>query len=139
MLSGLPGAGKDRWIGTSKSAAPVISLDALREQLGVDPSEPQGQVVAAARQRARTLLRAGEDFVWNATNLSRLQRRPLLDLVDAYGARARIVYLETDADEWERRNRCRRDPVPTRVLEHLLFRWQVPDLTEVARLEYLSN
>jgi predicted kinase len=49
----------------------VISLDDIRRELDVDPADDQSAVVAAAYDRAKGLLRRGEPFVWNATNVSR--------------------------------------------------------------------
>ena len=71
VLSGLPGAGKDTWIAANRADHPVVSLDALRAELGVDPAGDQRAVVDAAYQRAREHLRARRSFVWNATNISR--------------------------------------------------------------------
>ena len=71
VLSGLPGAGKDTWIAANRPGEPVVSLDAVRAELGVDPAGDQRAVVDAAYQRAREHLRAGRSFVWNATNISR--------------------------------------------------------------------
>ena len=43
----------------------------------------QGAVVQAAREKARAFLRAGEDFVSNATNVSREIRTQVIDLLAA--------------------------------------------------------
>ena len=37
VMSGLPGAGKDHWVREGLPDWPVISLDALRGELGIDP------------------------------------------------------------------------------------------------------
>lgn len=59
LMSGLPGAGKDRWVAENANGLPVVSLDRLRAELSVDPEDAQGAVVAAARDEARAHLRAG--------------------------------------------------------------------------------
>ncbi len=130
LLSGLPGAGKDHWLACEGAHLPVVSLDALRRQLGAAPTGKQGAVVQAARQRARELLREGQDFAWNATSLSRDMRQRCIDLFADYRARVRIVYVEVP---WERllvQNKQRRDALPQAAIERLLRRWQVPDLRE---------
>ncbi len=130
LLSGLPGAGKDYWARTTLPDVPQISLDEVREELGVEPTDEQGGVLQQARLRAREHLRRKERFVWNATNLSRLVRRECIRLCAAYEARIRIVYLEVEEAELHRRNQQRPRPVPRRVMERMLERWEVPDRTE---------
>jgi predicted kinase len=130
LTSGLPACGKDTWLATHAPDLPVVSLDALRAELDVDPEDPQGTVVQTARERAREHLRAGRPFAWNATNLSRRRRSPLIDLCADYGAAVRIVYLETNPKEQRRRNRAREHPVPERVVTAMLRQWEVPTRSE---------
>ena len=66
----------------------------------------------------------------NATNVSRDMRARGIDLVAQYGARVRIVYVEAPAARLYEQNRDRAHPVPEAILERLLDRWEVPDLTE---------
>ena len=139
VMSGLPGAGKDAWIARNAGDLPVVSLDGLREELHVDPADPQGVIVHAARERAREHLRAGTSFVWNATNLSRNVRGQCVRLAADYGARVRIVYVEAPKDRLFAQNRARSRPVPARVIEALLDRWEVPDLTEAHAVEIVLS
>jgi predicted kinase len=136
VISGLPGAGKDTWISDHMPGVPVVSLDALRAELDVEATGSQGRVVQAARERAREFLRRHEDFVWNATNLSRDLRAQLIDLLTAYRAQVRIVYVETSPDALFRQNRERSNPVPAAAIERMLDRWQVPSPIEAQEVEY---
>jgi predicted kinase len=113
----------------------VISLDRLRDDLGVDPSSTQGPVVAEARERARVLLRSRTPFVWNATNLGYDRRRGIIDLCADYKTKVSIVYLEAPEAELERRNAARERPVPRAALERMLDHWQPPDSTECHNLD----
>ncbi|MFO0810174.1 MAG: AAA family ATPase [Gemmataceae bacterium] len=139
LMSGLPAAGKDHWLRAHGPGWPVVSLDDLRDELAVDPADDQGEVVTAARDRARAYLRAGEPFVWNATNLSRQLRGIVLRLCADYRARVRIVYRETTAERLRARNRARSRPVPERVIARLLERWEMPDVTEAHAVEYVVD
>ena len=136
VISGLPGAGKDTWISEHMPGVSVVSLDALRIELEEEATGSQGRVVQAARERARQFLRRHEDFVWNATNLSRDLRAQLIDLVTAYRAQVRIVYVEASPDALFRQNRDRSNPVPAAAIERMLDRWQVPSPIEAQEVEY---
>ena len=137
VTSGLPGAGKDHWLRERRPDLPVVSLDALRAELGVEPEDPQGGVVRAARERAREHLRRGEPFAWNGTNVSRRTREGCIGLLADYRARVRIVYVEAPEERLRQQNRGRRSPVPDDVIDRLLDRWEVPDLTEAHRVEWI--
>lgn len=141
LLSGLPGTGKDTWAARHLPERPVVSLDAIRTELGVGPGEGQGRVIAAAREQARTHLRAARPFVWSATNLSRMVRGQVIDLAAAYGARVRIVAVEASPAELEARDR-RRTPaerVPAGARERMLRRWEAPEPDECHRLERVGT
>jgi predicted kinase len=136
LMSGLPGSGKDRWIKNNLPDWPVISLDALRDELDIDPGDTQGAVVQRARELARDYLRRGQSFVWNATNLSGQLRRECVRLFADYGARIRIAYLEVPERVLYDQNHRRAAPVPPAVIERLLGRWEVPDRTEAHQVDW---
>lgn len=137
VMSGLPGAGKDRWVSTHCKDLPVVSLDRLRADLKVDPEDEQGSVVQAAREEAREHLRAGRSFVWNATNVSRRVRAICTRLFADYDARIRMVYVEVPEATLRAQNRARKKPVPERVIDALLDKWEVPDLSEAHVVEHV--
>lgn len=139
VMSGLPGAGKDHWIKTQGPAWPVISLDALRAEMKIKPTDNQGIVIARARDLAREHLRRKQNFIWNATNLSRQMRERCLSLCAAYNARIRIVYLETPEKNLWIQNKERQASVPTSVIHRLLSRWEVPDLTEAHEVQLICT
>jgi putative nucleotidyltransferase with HDIG domain len=139
ILAGLPGAGKDTWLQAHGPDQPVVALDAIRLEQDIDPAANQGAVVSAAKAQARVLLRRRQPFTWNATNLTRRLRDPLIDLVLAYGARAQIVYLDAPLERVLQRNLQRATPVPETVIRRLAARAEPPDLTEAHTLSIIAS
>lgn len=139
MLSGLPASGKDTWLAANADDALVVSLDAMRAELGIAPDDVQGPVLMAARERAKTALRAHRPLIWNATNLGRDRRRALIDLFADYRAKVSMVYCETSPAEALRRNRERPSPVPDRSIARMLDHWEPPDLTEAHALQVVAT
>jgi len=134
VMSGLPGSGKDTWIGRNRPDLPVVSLDALREETGTSATDNQGRIVQAAFERAREHLRARHDFVWNATNVTRQTRKKVLRLLRDYGARIEIVYLEPPADRLLSQNTSREAVVPTDVILRLVDKLEPPGDWEAHRI-----
>ena len=130
MVSGLPGTGKDTWIASNYPELPVISLDDIRKELHILPTDPQTVVVNTSRDRARQLLRRKQPFVWNATNLTPQVRQHQLQLFADYGASTEIRYLETTWEEQLRRNNRRSDAVPEAAICSMLERLTPPGLYE---------
>ncbi len=134
LLSGLPGVGKDTF--ASQTGLPVVSLDAVRTEMRISPTDGQEPVIARARDHARDFLRRGASFVWNATNLSREMRARPLALAHDYNARVRIVYIEAPCAVLAERNRQRKianhgaAAIPDAARERMLRRWEIPDETE---------
>jgi len=137
LMAGLPGVGKDTWVRQHLGNLPMISLDEIRKELKVTPQQNQGKVVQLAQLRARELLRRQAPFVWNATNILRMRRQELVNMIAAYGGRARITYLDASFEEVMRRNRQRQDRVPDEVINDFMYRMETPDLTEAQAVEWI--
>jgi putative nucleotidyltransferase with HDIG domain len=139
MMSGLPGAGKDTWLSTQRPELPVVSLDEVRGDLGLEPTEDEGRVAQTARERCREHLRAGRSFAFNATNLLRQTRRRWLDLFADYGARVEIVYIEPALSTILGQNKGRDRRVPERVIRQFADRCEPPTLAEAHGLRMLAG
>lgn len=137
MLSGLPGTGKDTWIAKNCSGMPVISLDDIRRELKISPTENQGHVAEEAKRRMREYLRRREPFVWNATNLTSETRHRTLDIIHLYKAWTRIVYLETELNENLSRNAGREGSVPEDVIYKLIGKMAPPTPSEAREVRWL--
>ncbi|NJL66801.1 MAG: AAA family ATPase [Microcoleus sp. SM1_3_4] len=137
LMSGLPGSGKDYWIRENLPHLPVISLDALRQEMKIPPDETPGSVIVAAKSRAREYMNSGHSFVWNATNTTKQMRQQLINFFASYRSRIRIVYLEVPIAEILKRNRSRAAAVPEAVIQKLLDRLDIPDITEAHQVEWI--
>lgn len=139
VMSGLPGAGKDTWISRNRPDVPVVSLDALRDELGQPATGNQGRVIQAAYEAARDHLRNGRDFVWNATNISAQLRAKPLKLLRDYGAHVEIVYLEPEPAKLYSQNRARAAIVPDAVINTLLRKLEPPGSWEAHRVTFAAK
>ena len=137
VMSGLPGSGKDHWLKYDGPDWPIVSLDQIRQELQIAPEDSQGAVVNHAKERAREHLRAGDSFVWNATNTTKPLRQQVIRFMRDYDARVRVVYVESEWSDILRRNQARTEPVPKSVLERLASKLDVPDVTEAHQVDYV--
>lgn len=136
LMSGLPGVGKDTWLATHRPALPVVSLDSIRAELEVEATDNQGQVIQAAREHCREHLRAGRDFAFNATSITRQLRQRWIDLFADYSARVEVVYLEPPLKSILAQNKQRPRPVPENVILALLEKLEPPTLAEAHSLVF---
>lgn len=133
MLSGMPASGKSTW--AAEQELPVVSYDDLRAELGLKHGQGTGTIVHAADDRMREHLRAQQPFIINATHLSRQMRRKTLELLQAYGARVRVVYFEASREELLARNRARDTTLTNDKLLSMAQRWEMPGLDEVETVD----
>ncbi|WP_316843031.1 AAA family ATPase [Pedobacter gandavensis] len=138
LMSGLPGAGKDTHIRAHYRDWPVISLDQIRTERGVAPTDKagNGRVIQEAKEQARIYLRKQESFVWNATNTTSQMRSQLIDLFNTYKAKTSIVYIEVPYQHLQGQNKSRDAVVPIGVLNKLVRKLEVPALWEAHKVAY---
>lgn len=132
MMSGLPGAGKDTYVRQHYRHLPVISLDNIRQEMKIKPTDKSGNgvVIQAAKEQARVYLRNRQSFVWNATNITRQMREQLISLFTTYNAAVTIVYVEVPAATLLQQNRQREAVVPLAAMERLITKLEVPTIIE---------
>jgi putative nucleotidyltransferase with HDIG domain len=132
VMSGLPGMGKDNYIQTHYKDRPMVSLDGLRRLHKLKPEDKSanGWIAQQAKEQARIHLRAKQNFVWNATNITLQMRSQLIDLLTSYKARVKLVYVEQPYKVWQRQNADRLAMVPKNVLDKLLYKLEIPKLSE---------
>lgn len=135
MLSGLPAAGKDTM--AAKLGLPVVSFDDNMAQLGFSHGDKgSGTAIHLTIDQAKQLLRQKAPFIWNATHLSELMRKKTLDLLYAYNADVEIVYLESPEHVIHDRNSKRDSTLTNNAITKMLFKWEVPALTEAHDVRY---
>lgn len=130
MLCGLPGSGKDTWLSRNQSELPVVSLDDIRGELDVEPTDNQGEVVQLARERCREFLRSKTSFAFNATNILKQTRGRWIDLFADYNARIELVYVEPPFARLLQQNKRRDNPVPEQVIRKLAAKCEPPTWLE---------
>ncbi|HVI46473.1 MAG TPA: AAA family ATPase [Chitinophaga sp.] len=140
LMSGLPGAGKDTYTRKHCAGLPVVSLDNIRKEMKIDPTDKSGNgtVIQIAKERARSFLRVQQSFVWNATNITKQMREQVISLFLEYGAWIKIVYVEAPVAKLLQQNRQREEVVPAVVMERLISKLEVPVITEAHEVEYLG-
>lgn len=136
VLSGLPASGKDTWVAKHAPQLAVVSFDDAKAELGLRHGENDGMAAHHAIDKAKALLRRQAPFVWNATHLSDQMRSKTLDLLYAYNAQVRLVYLEAAHDVVFARNQKRDSTLSNKDLASMLHRWEVPLPWEAHAVDY---
>ena len=136
VLSGLPASGKDSWVARHARGLEVVSFDDAKAELGLKHGENDGLAAHRAVDKAKALLRHHAPFVWNATHLIEQMRGKTLDLLYAYEANVRLVYLEVPCATLFKRNAARETTLKQRDLERMLHRWEVPLPWEAHEVRY---
>ena len=136
VLSGLPASGKDSWVARHAASLDVVSFDDAKAELGLRHGENDGLAAHRAVDKAKSLLRRKAPFVWNATHLSEQMRTKTLDLLYAYDANVRLVYLEVPSAVLFQRNGKRETTLTQKDLERMLHRWEVPLPWEAHEVRY---
>jgi len=141
IMSGLPGMGKDTYVQKNYKDFHIISLDEIRKANKLKPEDTaaNGWVAQQAKEQAKVYLRNKQNFVWNATNITLQMRTQLIDLFASYGAYTKIVYIEKPYKIWHTQNTNREEMVPKQVLQKMLYKMEIPTLTEAYEVEYIID
>lgn len=139
LVCGLPGSGKDTFIKTHLNDLPCVSLDDIRTLMGMKHEDNQGIIRQTAIEEAKSYLRAGKDFVWNAVNVSDLNRGKVTRLLREYNARIRIIYIEVDPKKLHTQNSSRNAAVPVQAIEKLAKKMSPPTPLEGHEIQWYFN
>lgn len=132
MMSAIPGSGKDTYIKKNLEDWSVVSLDAIRVELGIKPTDKKanGTVIQLAKERAKEFMRKKQNFIWNATNITSQLRSQLIDLFISYGGKVTIIYIEVPYKTLVSQNASREAAVPQNVIERMIKKLEPPILDE---------
>ncbi|MBT32437.1 MAG: poly(A) polymerase [Thalassobius sp.] len=138
VMSALPGSGKDTYVNQNLKGLPVLSLDEIRREYNIDPTDKKknGEVIQIGKERAKEYMRARKSFVFNATNLTTDRRGKWISLFAEYGGRIKIIYVEVPYKQLLSQNHNRKYKVPEKVIEKMLNGLEIPTPREAHELRF---
>lgn len=139
MLSGLPGVGKDTYIRKYLKDYKIVSLDDIRRELKISPTDSKGngKVVQLAKEQAKKHLRNETPFVWNPTNITRQMREQLINLFTTYKAKTTLIYLEVPFSVQNKQNQNRESIVPLMAVRKMISKLEIPQIWEANEVIYV--
>jgi len=131
LAVGLPGSGKSTYF--ARLGIVPLSSDAVRGLLSDDESDQtiHGRVFATIRYllQHRIDLRRPVTYI-DATNLTRRERRPYIEIARKSGFRIEALCFETTLAVCKQRNSGRKRVVPEFVLDLMAARYVPPSVDE---------
>jgi predicted kinase len=137
-MCGIPGSGKDYYINKNLAHLPMVSMDNVRREHKLDRNNKhdKGRVIQMVKEQAKKLLAKHQDFVWNATNITKSNRDNLISMMLPYKPKVHIIYVEKPYQQLLHDNLDREHPVRPQAIEEYVGKLQVPDLTEAHTVTY---
>jgi predicted kinase len=141
MMCGIAGAGKDATIKEHYPMWPMVSIDDVRREMGIKPTDKKGngRAIQETKERCKQHMRAREIFVFNATNITRDMRSKWVKLFEEYGGLVEAVYVEQPYKELIAKNATREYPVPNDVIDKMIGKLEMPDYDEVLHVLDIIN
>ena len=135
VMVGLSGSGKSTRVKECYPNATVISSDSIRETVFGDANDQthNGQVFDIMFRQSIIALKAGQDVVYDATNLSSKRRRNLIkNVAAAVGCEVEYIahVVVTIYENCLARNAQRERKVPDEVIKRQFLSFQVPTIME---------
>lgn len=139
ITSALPGSGKDTFINKYYKDIPSLSLDDLRREDGVDPTDKKknGQIIQKGKEMAKEFMRERQSFIFNATNITKDLRGKWINLFMEYGAKVKIIYIEVPYKDLLKQNSNREYKVPDDVMDKLISKLEIPSFEESHEIDFV--
>lgn len=128
MLVGLPGSGKTSWAKNRVNDHTVhISSDEIREELYGDAGcqKDPDAVFALMRLRTTEALARGMDVIYDATNITRKNRKSILDVIPAHVTKECII-VWAPINMCIQRDKLRDRTVGEAVIDKMIRRFEAP-------------
>ena len=149
MLIGVPASGKSTWVEKHKGDALVISTDNLIEAYAADIGKTYNDVfkeqikiaTKIAMEHAEAAFAAGQDVIWDQTNLTKKSRASKLAMVPKHYRRDAVFFATPLEEEWQRRLNSRQGKsIPAHILDSMVEMLEMPDPSEGWNIiEYYMN
>ena len=133
--------GKDSFILEMHEDMPVVSMDELRKELKIKPTDNQGKIIQVAKEWSREYCRKKQSFIWNATNLTKQVRSSLISIWLPYKPKIKIVFLHKNINQILKDNRAREEKsiVPSQKIWEMHQRLEFPDIQEAHEVIFLEK
>jgi predicted kinase len=139
MLIGVPASGKSTWVEKYTGNALVISSDNLIETYAAEQGKTynevfKGQIKLATKlalEHAEEAFAAGQDVIWDQTNLTKKSRASKLSMVPPHYHKTAVFFATPLEAEWQRRLNSRPGKsIPAHILDSMVEMLEMPDHTE---------
>lgn len=149
MLIGVPASGKSTWVEKHKGDALVISTDNLIEIYAADNGKTYNDVfkeqikiaTKIAMEHAEAAFAAGQDVIWDQTNITKKSRKGKLAMVPEHYRKTAVFFATPLEEEWQRRLNSRPGKsIPAHILDSMVEMLEMPEQDEGwSVIEYCLN
>lgn len=138
IMIGLPGAGKDTWIQNNIPNVPMLCRDVIRTEIGIEGEKPFGteeqenEVTRILAERLIEYCRNKRTCVVNNTNIMKMRRKEIRNLIMPYNPK--IVYVYVEAPTVNDCKERRAGQIAPKVIKRMLNSFEMPESWEYDEL-----